>query len=31
MDTTKRINKTAERLAKTRGDSYKMVIDHMVA
>jgi len=31
VDTTKRINKTAERLAKTRGDSYKMVIDHMVA
>ncbi len=31
MDTTKRINRTAERLAKTSADSYKMVIDHMVA
>ena len=30
MDTTKRINRTAERLAKTSADSYKMVIDHMV-
>ena len=31
MDTTRRINKTAERLAKTSVDSYKTVIDHMVA
>jgi hypothetical protein len=31
VDTTRRINKTAERLAKTSGDSYKTVIDHMVA
>src|SRR5687768_9281173 len=31
MDTTKRINRTAERLAKTNADSYKMVIDHVVA
>jgi hypothetical protein len=31
VDTTKRINRTAERLAKTSADSYKMVIDHMVA
>ena len=31
MDTTKRINRTAERLAKTSADSHKMVIDHMVA
>ena len=31
MDTTKRINRTVERLAKTSGDSYKMVIDHVVA
>jgi hypothetical protein len=30
VDTTKRINRTAERLAKTSADSYKMVIDHMV-
>ena len=30
MDTTRRIDKTAERLAKTSVDSYKMVIDHMV-
>ena len=30
MDTTKRISMTAERLAKTSADSYKMVIDHMV-
>ena len=30
METTKRINKTAERLAQTSGDSYKMVIDHVV-
>jgi len=27
----KRANRTAERLMKTSGDSYKMVIDHMVA
>jgi hypothetical protein len=31
VDTTQRINRTAERLAKTSGDSYKVVIDHMVA
>jgi hypothetical protein len=31
VDTTKRINRTAERLAKTSADSYKMIIDHMVA
>ena len=31
MDTTRRMNRTAERLAKTSGDSYKMVIDHVVA
>src|ERR687889_795978 len=31
VDTTKRINRPAERLAKTSADSYKMVIDHMVA
>jgi hypothetical protein len=31
VDTTKRINGTVERLAKTSADSYKMVIDHMVA
>ena len=31
METTERINKTAERLAKTSADSYKMVIDHVVA
>src|SRR5215211_6329768 len=31
VDTTKRINRSAERLAKTSADSYKMVIDHMVA
>jgi hypothetical protein len=30
VETTKRINKTAERLAQTSGDSYKMVIDHVV-
>jgi hypothetical protein len=30
VETTKRINKTAERLAQTSGDSYKMVIDHLV-
>ena len=31
MDTTKRMNRTAERLAKTSADSYKLVIDHLVA
>jgi hypothetical protein len=31
VDTTKRINRTAERLAKTSGDSYKVIIDHVVA
>ena len=31
VDTTKRINGTVERLAKMSADSYKMVIDHMVA
>jgi hypothetical protein len=31
METTKRANRTAERLAKASGDSYKMVVDHMVA
>jgi hypothetical protein len=31
VDTTKRINETAGRLAKTSADSYKMVIDHVVA
>jgi hypothetical protein len=31
VDPTERINRTAERLAKTSADSYKMVIDHMVA
>jgi len=31
VDTTKRINRTAERLAKTSADSYKIVIDHVVA
>src|ERR671912_2472154 len=31
VDTTKRINRTAERLAKTSADSYKMVVDQMVA
>ena len=31
MDTIKKANRTAERLAKTNGDSYKMVIDHIVA
>ena len=30
MNTTKRINRTAERLARTSADSYKMVIDHVV-
>jgi len=31
VDTAQRINRTAERLAKTSADSYKMVIDHVVA
>ena len=31
MDTIQRTNRTAERLAKTSGDSYKMVVDHVVA
>src|SRR5215217_4610427 len=31
VDTTERISRTAERLAKTSADSYKMVIDHVVA
>jgi hypothetical protein len=31
VDTTKRLNRTAERLARTSADSYKMVIDHVVA
>jgi hypothetical protein len=31
VDTTKRINRTIERLAKTSADSYKMVTDHTVA
>src|SRR5215210_9142074 len=31
VDTTKWINRTAERLAKSSADSYKMVIDHVVA
>ena len=31
MDSTQRISRTAEWLAKTSGDSYKMVVDHMVA
>ena len=31
VDTIKKANRTAERLAKTSGDSYKMVIDHVVA
>jgi hypothetical protein len=31
VDTIKKANKTAERLAKTSGDSYKTVIDHVVA
>jgi hypothetical protein len=31
VDTTERINRTAERLAKTSADSYTMVIDHVVA
>jgi hypothetical protein len=31
VDTTKKANRAAERLAKTTGDSYKTVIDHTVA
>jgi hypothetical protein len=31
VDTTKRMNRTMERLAKTSADSYKTVIDHTVA
>jgi hypothetical protein len=31
VETTERINRTAERLAQTSADSYKMVIDHVVA
>ncbi|MDQ2672372.1 MAG: hypothetical protein M3Y38_06075 [Actinomycetota bacterium] len=31
METTERIDRTAERLARTSADSYKMVIDHVVA
>jgi len=31
VDTMKRTNITAERLAKTSGDSYKMIVDHFVA
>jgi len=31
VDTIKKANRTAERLARTTGDSYKMVIDHVVA
>jgi hypothetical protein len=31
MDTLKSTNRTVERLAKTSGDSYKMVVDHVVA
>ena len=31
MDTLKRTNRTVERLAKTSADSYKMVVDHVVA
>jgi len=31
MDTIRRSNRTVERLAKTSADSYKMVIDHVVA
>ena len=31
MDTMKKANRAAERLAKTTGDSYKTVIDHTVA
>ena len=31
METMERANGTAERLAKTSADSYKMVVDHVVA
>ena len=31
MDTLERTNRTAERLARTSADSYKMVVDHVVA
>jgi hypothetical protein len=31
MDTLKSTNRTVERLAKTSADSYRMVIDHVVA
>ena len=31
MDTLKRTNRTAERLARTSADSYKVVMDHAVA
>src|SRR5215207_5672479 len=31
VDTIKKANRTTERLAKTSGDSYKTVIDHVVA
>ena len=31
MDTMEKANKAAERLARTTGDSYKVVIDHVVA
>ena len=31
MATMEKANKAAERLARTTGDSYKMVIDHVVA
>ena len=31
MDTLKRTNRTAERLARTSADSYKMIGDHVVA
>jgi uncharacterized protein YktB (UPF0637 family) len=31
MDTLSRTNRTVERLAKTSADSYKMVLDHVVA
>ena len=31
MDTLKRTNRTVERLAKTSADSYKIVVDHLVA
>jgi hypothetical protein len=31
VDTTKRINKPVERLTESSADSYKMVIDHLVA